>query len=96
MAAAAASLRSRGLVLVYLQLAQPQLTPFDADYFPEPDIVSSRISEPKNYRDSADDPIGRTVLCAELPATAGDARWKTSDADLAATSRRLTWPVFLP
>ena len=32
---------------------------FDAHYFPEPDVASSRISEPKNYRDSADDPAGR-------------------------------------
>jgi protoporphyrinogen oxidase len=84
-AAAAATLRSRGLVLVYLQLEQPRFTQFDAHYFPEPDIVSSRISEPKNYRDSSDDPIGCTVLCAELPATAGDERWLTPDADLAAT-----------
>jgi protoporphyrinogen oxidase len=85
-ATAAASLRSRGLVLVYLQLEQPRFTDFDAHYFPERGIVSSRISEPKNYRDSADDPAGRTVLCAELPATAGDARWQTPDADLVATA----------
>jgi protoporphyrinogen oxidase len=83
-AGAAANLRSRGLVLVYLQLDRPHFTEFDAHYFPEPDIASSRISEPKNYRDSGDDPVSRTVLCAELPATAGDARWQTSDADLAA------------
>jgi protoporphyrinogen oxidase len=84
-AAAAASLRSRGLVLVYLQLEQPRFTEFDAHYFPEPEIVLSRISEPKNYRDSRDDPADRTVLCAELPATAGDARWRLPDADLVAT-----------
>jgi protoporphyrinogen oxidase len=83
--AAAARLRSRGLVLVYLELGQARYTEFDAHYFPEPDIASSRISEPKNYRDSADDPLDRTVLCAELPATGGDSRWRASDADLAAT-----------
>jgi protoporphyrinogen oxidase len=82
--AAAANLRSRGLVLVYLVLDQPQFTEFDAHYFPEADIASSRISEPKNYRESSDDPAAVTVLCAELPATAGDARWQLSDADLAA------------
>ena len=71
-------------MLVYLQLDRSRFTEFDAHYFPEPDIASSRISEPKNYRDSDDDPASRTVLCAELPATAGDARWQTSDADLAA------------
>lgn len=82
---AAARLRSRGLVLVYLELEQPRFTQFDAHYFPEPDIASARISEPKNYRDSSDDPADRTVLCAELPATAGDARWRASDTDLTAT-----------
>ena len=40
---AAAALRSRGLVLVYLQLDQPHFTEFDAHYFPEPAIVASRM-----------------------------------------------------
>ena len=35
----------------------------------------SRISEPKNYRDSADDPRDVTVLCAEVPCALGDRRW---------------------
>ena len=69
---------------MYLVLDQANFTEFDAHYLPEPDIASSRISEPKNYRDSGADPKGVTVLCAELPATAGDARWRSSDDDLTA------------
>ena len=83
-AAAAAALASRGLVLVYLVLEQARYSPFDAHYFPEPDVAASRVSEPKNYRESRADPTGTTVLCAELPASVGDERWQLSDADLGA------------
>jgi protoporphyrinogen oxidase len=69
---------------VYLVLDRPRWTPYDAHYFPEPDVPMVRISEPKNYRDSADDPAGVTVLCAELPCTVGDTTWTASDADLGA------------
>ncbi|QXC63384.1 FAD-dependent oxidoreductase [Aquihabitans sp. G128] len=82
--AAADRLEHRGLVLVYLVLDQPQWTTFDAHYLPGPDQLAARLSEPRNYRDSADDPGGVTVLCAEVPATVGDAVWTSSDADLAA------------
>lgn len=78
----AARLEHRGLVLVYLALAQRQWTPFDAHYFPELDVPMSRLSEPRNYRDG-DEPPDRTVLCAEVPATVGDATWEAGDGDLA-------------
>lgn len=74
----------RGMVLVYLTLDRRPYTPFDAHYFPEPDIVFGRLSEPANYRTSADDPPDRTVLCAEVPATVGDATWSSSDEALGA------------
>ena len=41
-------------------------TEFDAHYLPGPDVVA-RVSEPSNYRDDADRPTDRTVLCAEVP-----------------------------
>jgi hypothetical protein len=76
---------SRGAPAIARPAARlPRFTPFDAHYFPEANLTASRISEPKNYRDSADDPNDVTVLCAEVPATAGDARWQLPDADLAA------------
>jgi protoporphyrinogen oxidase len=76
------SLTHRGMALVYLTLERRPYTPFDAHYFPEPDVAFSRLSEPVNYRDSADDPPDRTVLCAEVPCTADDATWSASDTDL--------------
>jgi protoporphyrinogen oxidase len=66
-AAAAARLRTRPLTLVYVVLATDRWTSFDAHYFPERDVPMVRVSEPKNYRDSRDDPAGVTVLCAEVP-----------------------------
>jgi len=72
----------RGMALVYLTVPRRPWTGFDAHYFPEPDVVFSRLSEPANYRTSADDPSDRTILCAEVPCTAGDATWTATDAAL--------------
>jgi protoporphyrinogen oxidase len=71
-------------VLVYLVLDQPRWTEFDAHYLPGTDQLAARLSEPRNYRESADDPAGVTVLCAEVPSSVGDETWTSSDADLAA------------
>jgi protoporphyrinogen oxidase len=83
--AAADALDHRALVLCYVVLDRSRYTPFDAHYFPTPEVTASRVSEPKNYRNGAGiDPDDRTVLCAELPCTRGDARWETPAAELAA------------
>lgn len=81
--AAASRLEHRAMVLLYLVLDAPGWTDFDAHYFPEPAVVASRVSEPKRYRTSADDPADHTVLCAEIPCTAGDELWRADPADLA-------------
>lgn len=77
-------LRHRAMVLVYLVVGRRPYTPFDAHYLPGPGIVS-RLSEPTNYRASSDDPVDRTVLCAEAPcwAEAEDPVWNASDTELA-------------
>jgi len=69
---AARSLEARALTLVYLVLPVAQWTEFDAHYLPEPELPMVRVSEPKNYRDSRDDPCDATVLCAEVPGTVDD------------------------
>ena len=69
--------RTRAVVLAYLVVGRDRFTPFDAHYFPGPETVVSRLSEPKNYRDG-DDPPGRTVLCAEIPCWPGDELWQCS------------------
>ena len=74
--------RSRAMVLAYLVVDRPRFTPFDAHYFPGPETVVSRLSEPKNYRDG-DDPPDRTVLCAEIPCWPGDELWRCADDRIA-------------
>lgn len=81
---AAGRLRFRGLALVYLVLRRPRWTPYDAHYLPGPETPLSRVSEPRNYRDSPHDPPDRTVLCVEVPCTPGDAPWCANDDELAA------------
>jgi len=79
---ASTSLEYRGAVLVYLVLAEPQYTAFDAHYLPDPRIPVARLSEPKNYRDDPADPASTTVLCAEVPADPGGALWNKTDEAL--------------
>jgi len=78
-----AGLRYRAMALVYLVLEQPHYTAFDAHYLPDPSHPVSRLSEPKNYRDGPD-PVGRTVLCAEVPCDEGDDVWRAGDDALSA------------
>ncbi|MDP8927349.1 MAG: FAD-dependent oxidoreductase [Actinomycetota bacterium] len=85
--AAADRLSFRAMVLVYLVLDTDRYTPYDAHYFPGPDTPVTRISEPKNYRESADDPAGLTVLCAEIPCSKDDRVWGADDAHLTHIAR---------
>ena len=79
--AAAGRLRYRGMVLVYLVLAQKRFGAADAYYFPEAHLPLSRLSEPKNYS-GAEEPADRTVLCAELPCDPAEELWHQDDASL--------------
>ncbi len=78
---AAGRMLFRGMILIYLVLAQDRFSEFDAHYFPEEDIPISRLSEPKNYSATAE-PRNRTVLCAELPCDPLSDTWTKTDAEL--------------
>lgn len=82
-AEAIARLRVRSVTFVYFVVPRDQYTPFDTYYFPEKEMHISRFSEPKNYR-SGDDPVGQTVVCAELPCDLGDQIWTASTEELEA------------
>jgi protoporphyrinogen oxidase len=84
----ATALRFRALVLVYVVLDGRPFTSFDAHYLPGPETPFSRVSEPINYRRNDDDPLERTVLCAELPCAVGDEHWTMDDAALGALVAR--------
>ncbi len=92
---AAARIRFRGMILIYLTLQQDQFTEYDAHYFPEESIPISRLSEPKNYSASSE-PRGKTVLCAELPADPGSDYWQMSDVQLGESLRMWLERVGLP
>lgn len=79
---AAAGLRFRAMVLVYLVHRGGRWTSYDAHYLPGPQTPVTRVSEPANYRESSDDPADRSVLCAEIPCTVGDDVWSADDATL--------------
>lgn len=79
---AMARVKTRAMVLVYLVLDQPQYSPFDAHYMPDPGLSVARLSEPKNYR-AGDDPPDRTVLCAEIACWQTDDIWEWSPDQLA-------------
>ncbi|MGW5687435.1 FAD-dependent oxidoreductase [Nonomuraea sp. NPDC003754] len=77
--AAARRLEFRAMVLVYAVHEGGRWSPYDAHYLPGPETPVTRISEPANYRVSAGDPAGHTVLCFEIPCQVGDAVW-TADS----------------
>ncbi|HET8616684.1 MAG TPA: FAD-dependent oxidoreductase [Actinomycetales bacterium] len=79
----AAGLFFRAMVLVYLVHEGGRWSQFDAHYLPDAPTPVTRVSEPTNYRSSADDPSDRSVVCAELPCRTGDATWAADDATLA-------------
>jgi len=71
------------MVLVFVEHRGGRWTPFDAHYLPGPETPVTRLSEPANYRVSADDPADRSVVCAEIPCAVGDEVWSAGDDDLA-------------
>ncbi len=81
-----AALEYRAMVLAYLVVPGPRWTPYDAHYFPGPEVSFTRISEPKNYR-SGPDPTDRTVICVELPCDPDGRTWKADEETLLSSVR---------
>ena len=81
------NIKYRAMILIYLVIAQPQFTEFDAHYFPDADVALTRISEPKNYS-ARTEPKDRTVLCCELPCDVNDENWRLSDEGLGQLARQ--------
>jgi protoporphyrinogen oxidase len=77
-----ARLRYRSMLLVYVVHEGGRWTPFDSHDLPDARTPVARISEPANYRDNPDDPVGRTVLCAEIPCSMTDEVWGLDDDSL--------------
>jgi protoporphyrinogen oxidase len=78
---AAAALRFRAMILIYVELPVHRFSEFDAHYFPSLATRMTRMSEPKNYA-ALEAPRGRTTLCAELPCDVTDEWWDMDDTSL--------------
>lgn len=68
---AAAGLRFRHIRLLFLRLAQPQVSPNASIYIPDPEFCITRLYEPKN-RSPHMAPGHETSLVVEVPCFAGD------------------------
>jgi protoporphyrinogen oxidase len=69
---AAGRLRFRHVRLVFLRLGIPRHSKSATLYLPSPELVVSRLSEPKN-RSQTMAPDAETALVAEVPCSTGDA-----------------------
>lgn len=62
------------IVFVYLEVDRPSVTPDHWIYLPEKRLRVHRVSEFKNFSDTAA-PGDRTAICCEITCRAGDATW---------------------
>lgn len=76
---ASENLKYRSMVLVYFIMETDRFTKFDAHYFPEENVMFSRLSEPKNYS-GVKEPHGTTGICIEIPCQVGDPIWSSSES----------------
>jgi len=78
------NLKFRSMVLFYIILSQERFREYDVHYFPNEDVIFTRISESKNYfRDSSGG--NETALCFEIPCNEYEYIWNTSNDDLLET-----------
>lgn len=71
-----------GIVFVYLEVHRPSVVPDHWVYLPSQDLTIHRISEFKNFCDTAA-PGDSTVVCCEITCRPGDERWNLSLAEAA-------------
>jgi protoporphyrinogen oxidase len=81
-AAAASRLAYRGIVLVFLGLAKPRVSPDSWTYFPSADLLFGRSHEPKNWSAAMVPASSATSLALEVFSSPGEATWDAGDADL--------------
>jgi len=79
--AAARALRTRRLILLYLELAKPSLTDDNWIFYPEARYRWNRAFEQKNFSPEMG-PADRTCLCLEITCDDADPLWR-ANADAA-------------
>ncbi|MBI5433444.1 MAG: FAD-dependent oxidoreductase [Planctomycetes bacterium] len=76
------ALKYIGIVFVYLEVQKPSVVPDHWVYLPSNELTIHRISEFKNFSDSAA-PGDSTVICCEITCRPGDERWNLTLAEAA-------------
>ena len=79
-------LRFRGLRFLNLPMATADVSPWTWQYLSDPDIMATRLQEPKR-RSPEMAPPGMTSLMLEIPCDPGDALWQADDATLFARAK---------
>jgi protoporphyrinogen oxidase len=85
---AAASLRFRAQVYLFVTLAKPRVSRDQWIYFPDREVPFGRISEMKNFSPRMSPP-DKTSLFIEFFCWEGDAVWRSSKEEL--TKSALEW-----
>ena len=78
---AAASLKSRSLVLLYIVVNRDRVSEKDAYYFASRNMLFNRISEQKNFSPEMA-PEGKTILCADISCDASEKLFCSSDEEI--------------
>jgi len=82
MKAAVQSLKTRRLVILYLELNKPQFSENTSLYFPSQEFPFGRMWEQKNHSPDTIPPKDRTVIGIEIPCWNKDEIWNASDEAL--------------
>lgn len=88
-------LKHRSMVLLYIIFDKCHFTNFDAHYFPENDVLFSRISEPKNYS-MENQSLNKTGICVEIPCQDNDEVWNSKPEKLYNQIRKQLDEIDLP
>jgi protoporphyrinogen oxidase len=80
--AAETRLTYRGLVLIFLGIARPQVSPDCWTYFPSSAILFGRSHEPKNWSAAMTPAPAVTSLALEVFSSPGEPAWESADAAL--------------
>ena len=74
----------RSLRILYLLTPDKIPSEHETYYFPEPDVLFGRVSEPAKYSPHLNPAGGKTALAVEIPCTFGDEVWSMNDEAVAA------------
>lgn len=73
----------RSLRMLYLFTPDKIPSEHETYYFPEPDVLFGRVSEPAKYSPFLNQVAGKTALTIEIPCTFGDEIWEMEDEVIA-------------